>query len=122
MERSWAIPPLATTPAFWLGAACLGLHLVANNQYDVFRDELYFIVCGQHPAFGYVDQPPLIPLIAAASHAMFGTALLPLRFLPALAMAATVALTAEFARSLGGGRFAQTLGGLATLLAPVFLV
>jgi hypothetical protein len=122
MERSWAIPPLATTPAFWLGAACLCLHLVANNQYDVFRDELYFIVCGQHPAFGYVDQPPLIPLIAAASHAMFGTALLPLRFLPALAMAATVALTADFARSLGGGRFAQTLSGLATLSAPVFLV
>jgi Dolichyl-phosphate-mannose-protein mannosyltransferase len=122
MKRSWAISPLATTPAFWLGAACLVLHLVANNQYDVFRDELYFIVCGQHPAFGYVDQPPLIPLIAAASYSMFGTALLPLRFLPALAMAATVALTAEFARSLGGGRFAQTLSGLATLLAPVFLV
>jgi len=121
-QRSWAIPPFATTPAFWLGVACLCLHLVANNQYDVFRDELYFIVCGQHPAFGYVDQPSLIPLIAAASYSMFGAALLPLRFLPALAMAATVALTAEFARGLGGGRFAQTLGGLATLLAPVFLV
>jgi len=121
-QRSWAIPPFVTTPAFLLGSVCLCLHLAANNQYDVFRDELYFIVCGQHPAFGYVDQPPLIPLIAAASYSMFGTALLPLRFLPALAMAATVALAAEFARSLGGGRFAQTLSGLATLLAPVFLV
>jgi hypothetical protein len=90
-----------------LAAACFLLHLVVNNRYDVFRDELYFIVCGQHPAPGYVDQPPLIPLIAGASHALFGTALLPLRLVPALAMSATVALAVEFVRLLGGGRFAQ---------------
>ena len=57
------------------GAARFLIHLVANAHYDVFRDELYFIVCGEHPAFGYVDQPPLIPLIAAASYWLFGTAL-----------------------------------------------
>ncbi len=105
-----------------LGGTCLLLHLIVNNRYDVFRDELYFIVCGQHPALGYVDQPPLIPLIAGASHAMFGTALLPLRLVPALAMSATVALSAEFVRLLGGGRYAQWLCGLAVLLGPVFLV
>ena len=99
----------------------LPLHLIANPHYDVFRDELYFIVCGLHPAFGYVDQPPLIPLIAAASFKLFGTALLPLRFVPALANAATVALTADFARQLGGGRFAQVLAGLCTLLAPALV-
>jgi 4-amino-4-deoxy-L-arabinose transferase-like glycosyltransferase len=105
-----------------LGAACLLLHLIVNNRYGVFRDELYFIVCGQHPALGYVDQPPLIPLIAGASHALFGTTLLPLRLVPALAMSATVALAAEFVRLLGGGRFAQWLCGLAVLLGPIFLV
>jgi hypothetical protein len=110
------------TPSIALGAACLLLHLIVNNRYGVFRDELYFIVCGQHPALGYVDQPPLIPLVAGASHALFGTALLPLRLLPALAMSATVALAAELVRVLGGGRFAQWLCGLAVLLAPVFLV
>ena len=68
------------------------LHLADNGRYDVFRDELYFIVCGQHPALGYVDQPPLIPLIAAASHALFGASAWPLRLVPALAMAATTAL------------------------------
>jgi hypothetical protein len=112
---------IARAPALWLGAACFIIHLVANPHYDVFRDELYFIVCGLHPAFGYVDQPPLIPLIAAASFKLFGTALTPLRLVPALAMAATVALTTDFARRLGGGRFAQTLAGLCVLLAPVFL-
>jgi hypothetical protein len=109
-------------PALWLPALCLGVHLLANPHYGVFRDELYFIVCGLHPALGYVDQPPLIPLIAAASYKLFGVALTPLRLFPALAMAATVALTAEFARFLGGGRFAQILAGLAALAAPILLV
>jgi len=113
---------MATAPAFVLGLATLLLHLVLNGRYGVFGDELYFIVCGQHPAFGYVDQPPLIPLIAGASYALFGTALLPLRLVPALAMAATVALTAELARELGGGRFAQWLSGIALALGGVFLV
>ncbi len=116
------LPRIASAPALWLGATCFLVHLVANARYDVFRDELYFIVCGLHPAFGYVDQPPLIPLIAAASYRLFGTALIPLRLVPALAMSATVALTADFARLLGGGRFAQTLAGLCVLLAPALLV
>jgi hypothetical protein len=111
----------ATAPALWLGAACLIVHLVANGHYGLFRDELYFIVCGLHPAFGYVDQPPLIPLIAAASYKLFGTALTPLRFVPALAAATAVALAADLARRLGGGRFAQTLAGLCVLLAPTLM-
>ena len=41
------------------------VHFMTAGQYDLFRNELYFIVCGWHPSFGYVDQPPLIPLIAA---------------------------------------------------------
>ena len=48
------------SPSIVLGAACLLLHLIVNTRYGVFRDELYFIVCGEHPALGYVDQPPLI--------------------------------------------------------------
>ena len=109
-------------PAIVLAAVTLLLHLVVNSYYGVYSDELYFMVCGQHPAFGYVDQPPLVPLIAGLSHALFGTALLPLRLIPALAMTATVALTAEFARALGGGRFAQWLAGLTVLFGGDFLV
>jgi hypothetical protein len=114
--------PSATTPSLVLGLICLAVHLALNGRYDIFRDELYFIVCGQHPALGYVDQPPLIPLIAAAFHALFGASAWPLRLVPALAMAATTALAAEYTRLLGGGRFAQWLCGLAVLCAPVLLV
>jgi len=105
-----------------LAAATFALHLVANPHYGVFRDELYFIACGLRPAVGYVDQPPLAPLIAAASYKLFGLALTPLRLAPALAMTATVALSADYAKRLGGGRFAQALAGLCVLFAPVLLV
>jgi len=110
------------SPAFVLAAATLLVHLLVNTGYGVYSDELYFIVCGQHLAAGYVDQPPLIPWIAGLSHALFGAAPLPLRLIPALAAAATVALTAELARTLSGGRFAQWLAAIAVALSGTLLV
>ncbi len=120
-DRLLAVRKTLATPAFALAAVCLCVHLAANGHYGVFRDELYFIACGNRPALGYVDQPPLVPLIAAGAHALFGLALTPLRLAPALAMAATVALTADLAKRLGGGLYAQWLAGLAALLSPVLM-
>jgi hypothetical protein len=111
----------AATPAVALGVLTFLVHLVANGGYGIFRDELYFIVCGQRLAWGYVDQPPLVPLIAAWSYALAGDWLTGFRLVPALVMAVTVGATAEFAKLLGGGRFAQGLAGICTLAAPVFL-
>lgn len=108
-------------PSLVLGLAALAFHLAFNGGYGVFRDELYFIVCGRHPDWGYVDQPPLVPLLAAGSYALFGDFWTGFRLVPALALSATVALTAEFVRALGGGRFPQWLAGLCVLLAPQFL-
>jgi 4-amino-4-deoxy-L-arabinose transferase-like glycosyltransferase len=108
-------------PWLLLGLATLAIHLIFNAGYGIFRDELYFIVCGDRPAWGYVDQPPLIPLLASWSHAFFGNFLVGFRLIPALALSATVALSVEFARSLGGGRFAQWLVGLCVLFSPYFL-
>ena len=115
VSRDW------NRPALFLAIACLAIHLFVNGGYGFFRDELYFIVCGMRPAWGYVDQPPLVPLVAAWSHALFGNFLMGFRLAPALAMTAMVALTAEFTRLLGGGRFAQWLAGLCVLGAAIFL-
>jgi 4-amino-4-deoxy-L-arabinose transferase-like glycosyltransferase len=109
-------------PALILAGATLLLHLAVNGRYQLFGDELYFIICGQHAAPSYIELAPLAPLIAAGSHTLFGAEPLPLRFIPALAMSATVGLSVDLAGRLGGGRFAQWLTGLAVLMSGIFLV
>ncbi|PZR73284.1 MAG: hypothetical protein DLM73_10990, partial [Chthoniobacterales bacterium] len=69
----------------------------------------------------YVDQPPLIAFVAWIARHVFGESLLGLRFLPALAGAATVWLAGKLARELGGGVFAQALAALAVIAAPIYL-
>jgi hypothetical protein len=96
------------------------LHVLAFNRYGFFRDELYFIVCGRHPALGYVDQPPLAPLLAAASQAA-GRSLWLLRIIPALFQVAAVVAACALARLLGGGRTAQVFTGLCAGLSPLLL-
>src|SRR2546429_3596333 len=50
-----------------------------------------------------------------------GDSLFALRFFPALAAAAKVYLSGWMARELSGGRFAQLLAALTTLVAPIYL-
>ena len=108
-------------PWLVLGLLTFAIHLLFNHGYGIFRDELYFIVCGQRPDWGFVDQPPVIPLLAAWSHALFGDWLTGFRLVPALALSATVAMTSAFTREIGGGRFAQWLAGLCVLFSGQFL-
>jgi hypothetical protein len=115
------LPRALRRPAVPLALLTIAIHLYAGRNYGYFRDELYFIVCGQRLDWGFVDQPPLIPMIAAAMHALFPGSLVMLRMLPALAHAATVALTAETARRLDGGIWAQALAALSVLVCGVYL-
>jgi len=114
------VPASTLLPALVLGGLTLALHLWANGGYDYFRDELYFIVCGEHLAWGYVDQPPLVPLISRLARTFFGDSVLGLRLAPALADTALVALGTIAAGRLGGGSYARWLAGLALLAAPLF--
>lgn len=98
------------------------IHLYAGRHYGYFVDELYYLACSRHLDWGYVDQPPLIALIAWIVRALLGDSLPAIRFLPALAGACEVALTALIARELGGNRFAQVLAAIAVVVAPGILV
>ncbi|HET9392722.1 MAG TPA: glycosyltransferase family 39 protein [Candidatus Rubrimentiphilum sp.] len=101
----------------WCALAAFVLHAAGNAHYGFFRDELYFIVCGRHPAAGYVDQPSLTPILAALSQS-FGISLFALRLIPAacaaIATYAACLLTEEF----DGGAFAQIVAGVVTIVAP----
>jgi len=116
-----ALPPRVpwVLPALALGT--VALHLLFAGGYGYFRDELYFLACGQRLSWGYVDQPPFIALVARLVDVLFGESLVGVRTPPALAAGALVALTGWLAHRLGGGTFAIALAGLAVALAPVNL-
>ena len=101
--------------------AAILLHLPFLERYGWFRDELYYVVCGLHPAFGYVDHPPLVAWIARAVWEISGESHAALRLLSVLTGAAVVFLTGWTAREMGGGRFAQGLAAVCALTAPVYL-
>jgi len=101
-----------------LAVLVLLVHLATAGVYGLFVDELYFLACGQHLAWGYVDFPPLTALQAWLARALFGDSMVALRLLPALAGAGLVGLTGVLARQLGGRPFAQVLAALAVALAP----
>ena len=97
------------------------LYLVAAPNYGYFRDELYYLACGEHPAWGYVDQPPLIAWMAWLLQHSIGTSLYALRLLPMLGDIGAMFITAKLTRDLGGRRWAMLLSALAVLVAPIFL-
>jgi MFS family permease len=104
-----------------LALAAVALQCAAITRYGYFRDELYYLVCAQHPALGYVDQPPLSILILGVIRALLGDSLIAIRLLPALAAGATVFLTGRIARAMGGGLAAQAMSALTALVVPVYL-
>ena len=97
------------------------LFLIAGGSYGYFRDELYFLACTEHLAFGYPDHAPLSVWIAKLSREIFGDSLYAIRFLPAFAGALRIVLTGWLVREFGGKHFATLLACLCVLVAPVYL-
>lgn len=114
----------AAAYAAWTIAVLVAIpHILAGGHYGAFRNELYFLVCGRHPAFGYVDQPPLVPLIAAATQ-VAGIHIGLLRLPAILANVLLVPLTVAFAQLLGaktrGLWLAAVAVASATMLTAMF--
>jgi hypothetical protein len=77
-----------------------------SGGYGYHRDELYYRLLP--PAWGYVDQPPLTPLLARLTTHLTDQ-LWMLRVPATLSAAVSVVLLALVVRELGGGRGAQAL-------------
>src|ERR1700674_1302803 len=104
-----------------IALAKLVFHVYFNNRYGYFRDEFDYIACGDHLAWGYVDQPPLIPFLIHICRAVLGDSLRSIRFIPALASSLLVVQAAVLAREFGGRRFALLLSAIAVVIAPQYL-
>src|ERR1700727_3357816 len=108
--------------ALKLAIQIAGNVLAQHAGYGIFRDELYYLVCGRRLAFGYVDQPPLVALQARLSEMLFGhDTMWSLRLISGMAGAAKVFLTGVLCWALGGGRRAAALAMLGVLAAGVYL-
>jgi hypothetical protein len=71
------------------------------NSYGYFRDEMYFRILAGHPAWGYVDQPPLTPMVAKVSIALFGDHLWAIRVVPLVTTVAAVVPKHRLTPNLG---------------------
>lgn len=97
----------------------LGINLF--GAYGYIRDELYYIACSEHMAWGYVDHPPFSVALLWLSRHLFGDSLVAIRLLPALSGSLVVVFTGLLVREMGGNRYSQTLAAVSTICAPLLL-
>ena len=116
VSRTDRVPVLAWV----IGAVFVAVELAVSGRYGFQQDELYFIVAGRHLAFGYVDQPPLVPLLTRITDVL-GVSPTAIRIIPALAAGAVVVIAARLAALFGAGRFGRVLAALATACAPIVI-
>ena len=104
-----------------LSFAVFAAHMLVSGRYGYFVDELYYLACSHHLAWGYVDQPPLIAVITWLVRMTLGDSLPALHFLPAVAAGLRVLLTGLIARELGARRFGMALACVCVMVAPIYL-
>jgi 4-amino-4-deoxy-L-arabinose transferase-like glycosyltransferase len=115
--------PRAAAAVLYGGAAVaiIALHLATSGTLGFHTDELYYLACGRHPALGYVDFPPVVPLIARLETGLLGVSPWTLRVLPSLLGGFLVVLSGAYVRRLGGSLRLQGIALLAAIAAPFLL-
>jgi Dolichyl-phosphate-mannose-protein mannosyltransferase len=115
---------LRTAAALLFGGAAVGviaLHLATNSTLGFHTDELYYLDSGRHPALGYVDFPPIVPLLGRLETGLLGVSPWTLRLLPSLLGGFLVALSGLYVRRLGGSLWLQGIALISAVAAPFLL-
>lgn len=111
----------AWRPVAALTVATIAVLAITATPYGLHRDELYFLVLSHHPAWGYVDQPPLTPMLVRLSTQLFGDAPWAVRLPANLLGPLAIPVLALLARELGGARAAQVLAAAGGFCAFVLV-
>ncbi|HVV20666.1 MAG TPA: glycosyltransferase family 39 protein [Pseudonocardiaceae bacterium] len=114
------VPKIAWRPVGAITALAGVIHLAVATRYGWHRDEFYYVISGRHPAWGYVDQPPLTPFLARLAADLPG-GVLPLRVLAIAAQLGCILLAAKLAAELGGRTRGQSIAAAAIAASPAFV-
>lgn len=98
------------------------LHVITNNNYGFHQDALAFLANGLSLDWGYVAYPPLTPFIGRIGLELFGTSLIGIKSLAALAQCIAMVFTGLMAKELGGGRRAQVIAAIAVGIGLMSLI
>lgn len=98
----------------------LVLHLIADYHSGFQGDELLHIETGNHPAFGYMEFPPLIGWLAFLQNSLLSQSVFVHHIFAHLASLLIVIYVGRTVAELGGGTRAIILALLCVLIAPGF--
>jgi hypothetical protein len=116
------VPAIRWRVLVGVGGALAVVLVSLGGRYGYYRDELYYVLCGRHPAWGYPDQPPLTPVLARLTTEIGNGSLTIFRLPCAVAMVTVAVVAGLIARELGGERFAQLLAAIACATGMIVLL
>ncbi|MBF6169910.1 glycosyltransferase family 39 protein [Nocardia blacklockiae] len=117
--RAAPVPPFAWREVGAVAVVAAAVFTARLGRYGLGGDELYFLAAGHHPSFGYADQGPVVPLLAAAADLLAPNSAVALRLPAVLLTVAAIVCSAALAREFGGGRRAQVLAAAAYATTPM---
>src|SRR4051794_28765658 len=83
-------------------------YLLQSQIYEPHRDEMLYLAEGNHLAWGFMEVPPLLSILAWLTH-LFGGGMFWLKLWPSLFGAATFIVAGKIVLSIGGRSFALLL-------------
>ncbi|MEY2430935.1 MAG: hypothetical protein QOC92_660 [Acidimicrobiaceae bacterium] len=110
-----------TRAVFGIAAGKTAFFVATSGIWGLHRDEFYYLAGGRHLEWGYVDHPPLTPLLYRVGETLFGSSQTGIHTVPALLAGVLVIVGALTARELGGGRTAQIITAAGVAVSPMFL-
>ena len=119
-ERRHELPAVARA-VFAVAGVKVAFFMAIAGVWGIHRDEFYYLAGGRRLDWGYVDHPPVTPLLYRIGETLFGSSQVGLHTLPAVFAGVLVVIGALLARELGGDRRAQIIAALGVAVSPMFV-